>query len=97
MKLFNKQRDTVAILIIFIIFVKFFDPTFVKKISNINYDAYQSFFQTEFTQKDIRIIDLDDRSLKEVGQFPWRRDKLAKLLDNLSYAEPKVVAFDIFF
>ena len=97
MKLFNKQRDTVAILIIFIIFVKFFDPTFIKKISNINYDAYQSFFQTEFTQKDIRIIDLDDRSLKEVGQFPWRRDKLAKLLDNLSYAEPKVVAFDIFF
>ena len=97
MKLFNKQRDTVAILIILIIFIKFFDPSFIRKISNINYDSYQSFFQTDFTQNNIRIIDIDDRSLQEVGQFPWRRDRLATILENLTYANPKVIAFDIFF
>ena len=97
MKIFNKQRDTVAIVIVIIILIKFLNPSIIKKISNINYDSYQSFFEKDFDQKDIRIIDIDDRSLAEVGQFPWRRDKVAKILDNLTEANPKVIAFDIFF
>ena len=32
-----------------------------------------------------------------MGQFPWRRDKVSKIVDNLTSANPKVVAFDIFF
>tara|TARA_B110000503_G_C7161378_1_gene419807 strand:- start:920 stop:2917 length:1998 start_codon:yes stop_codon:yes gene_type:complete len=97
MKIFNKQRDTVAIVIVLIILIKLINPSIIKKISNINYDSYQAFFEKEFDQKDIRIIDIDDRSLDEVGQFPWRRDKVAKIVDNLTSANPKVIAFDIFF
>ena len=97
MRLFNKQRDIVAILIIFILFLKFFEPSFVRKISNLNYDTYQTLFLQNFDRQDIRIIDIDDKSIKEIGQFPWRRDKLAKIIDNLNKANPKVIAFDIFF
>ena len=97
MKKFNRQRVTVVIVIALIILIKFINPSIIKKISNINYDSYQSFFEKEFDQKDIRIIDIDDRSLAEVGQFPWRRDKVAKIVDNLTEANPKVIAFDIFF
>ena len=97
MRLFNKQRDTVAILIILILFLKFFDPSFVRKISNLNYDTFQTIFTKNFDRQDIRIIDIDDKSIKEIGQFPWRRDKLAKIIDNLNKANPKVIAFDIFF
>ena len=96
MRLFNKQRDIVAILIIFILFLKFFEPSFVRKISNLNYDTYQTLFLQNFDRQDIRIIDIDDKSIKEIGQFPWRRDKLAKIIDNLNKANPKVIAFDIF-
>ena len=97
MKIFNKQRDTVAIAIAIVILIKILNPSIIKKISNINYDSYQSFFEKEFDQKDIRIIDIDDKSLAEVGQFPWRRDKVARIVDNLTKANPKVIAFDIFF
>ncbi len=48
MKIFNKQRDTVAIVIALIILIKFINPSIIKKISNINYDSYQSFFEKEF-------------------------------------------------
>ena len=76
--------------------MKFFDPSFVRKISNLNYDTFQTIFTKNFDRQDIRIIDIDDKSIKEIGQFPWRRDKLAKIIDNLNKANPKVIAFDIF-
>ena len=34
--------------------------------------------------KDVVIVDIDERSLKELGQWPWSRNKFAKLIDNLT-------------
>jgi len=97
MKFFNKEKSTIVVAILLILFIKFFNTDFIKKLSNINYDAYQSTFEQPFNLQDIKIIDIDDKSISEIGQFPWRRDKLAKLLNNLTEDNPKVIAFDIFF
>lgn len=45
----------------------------------------------------IVIIDIDEKSLKNEGQWPWPRNKIAQLTDNLFRAGAVVVAFDIFF
>ena len=37
------------------------------------------------------------KSLKKLGQFPWRRDIHSKIINNLNSANTKVIAFDIFF
>ena len=47
--------------------------------------------------KNIVIIDLDNRSLKEVGQWPWSRDTVSELLINLTNAGVGLVGFDIVF
>ena len=47
--------------------------------------------------KNIVIIDLDNRSLKEVGQWPWSRDTVSDLLINLTNAGVGLVGFDIVF
>ncbi|MEA2017418.1 MAG: adenylate/guanylate cyclase domain-containing protein, partial [Campylobacterota bacterium] len=47
--------------------------------------------------QNIVIIDLDDRSLKEVGQWPWSRDTVSKLLSNLTNSNIGLIAMDIVF
>ncbi|PPC75944.1 adenylate/guanylate cyclase domain-containing protein [Pokkaliibacter plantistimulans] len=45
----------------------------------------------------IVIVDIDERSLREQGRWPWNRDKVAQMLANLAQAGTAVVAFDILF
>ncbi len=43
------------------------------------------------------IIDIDEKSLKEIGQWPWSRNKVAKILENLTNSGVGLIAFDIVF
>ncbi|MDD5156679.1 CHASE2 domain-containing protein [Sulfurimonas sp.] len=47
--------------------------------------------------ENIIIIDIDERSLKELGQWPWSRDVVSKLLQNLAEYEVGIVGLDIVF
>src|SRR5260221_5554926 len=42
-------------------------------------------------------LDIDDRALDVIGKWPWRRNKLAIILDEVARAKPKAVATDIIF
>jgi adenylate cyclase len=44
---------------------------------------------------DIAIIVVDDRSLAQIGQWPWPRAKLAEMVEVLRLAGAKSVGFDI--
>lgn len=60
--------------------------------------AYQVLFLVRGEQSwdsRIVIVEIDDRSLAELGRFPWKRDRFAQLLNVLARAEENIVAFDI--
>src|SRR5579871_6004202 len=42
--------------------------------------------------KNIAIIAIDEESLDKIGRWPWSRDVLAKLTDQLAAAKAKVIA-----
>ncbi len=46
---------------------------------------------------DIAIIAIDDKSIAELGRFPWTRTEYAHLISRLSDAGAKRVLFDAFF
>lgn len=46
---------------------------------------------------NIGIIAIDEKSIAELGRYPWSRDNYARLLDRLSAAKAKAVMFDVFF
>lgn len=48
-------------------------------------------------QQPVVVVDLDEASLAEVGQWPWPRERVAELLTRLSDAGAAVVAFDVVF
>ena len=54
-------------------------------------------FAHKNTMAPVVIVDIDERSLREHGRFPWSRAKVAHMVDNLSTAGAAVIAFDIMF
>ena len=83
-------------MIIFLI-IKFQDSNFVKKIENISYDFFQSIFTVDTDFNNVVIVDIDEKSIGEIGQFPWRRDIFAKLINKLNTLDASIISFDIFF
>jgi len=72
-------------------------PFFVQAISNYTYDAFIRASALDEKSNSIVIIDLDDRSIHSVAQWPWPRFLMATLTDKLIKAGASVVAFDIVF
>ena len=45
----------------------------------------------------IAIVDVDERSLAALGQWPWRRDRLGALVDRLRESGARTIALDLVF
>jgi len=58
------------------------------------FDAYQRLRPRPYTPLPVRIIDIDEQSLARLGQWPWPRTRLAKLVDRARAAGAAVVVFD---
>ncbi len=46
---------------------------------------------------NVVIIDIDNKSLHEIGQWPWPRNKIAMLLDTLTQAGAGIIGLDMVF
>ncbi len=46
---------------------------------------------------NIVIIDIDDKSLEQIGQWPWSRDVVSRLLTTLTQNEIGLIGFDMVF
>jgi signal transduction histidine kinase len=47
--------------------------------------------------EDIAIVAIDEASMARFGRFPWSRQVIARTIDALAAARPKVIALDILF
>jgi len=67
-----------------------------KRLQYATFDTYNKLKPRDATDK-IAIIDIDEESLKTMGQWPWSRSTMAQLIANLNELGAKVIAFDIVF
>ena len=74
------------------------DPNLVARLRLLGFDILQQTLpRSPDPSYPVRIIDIDERSIKAFGNWPWRRDILAQLVDKLSAAGARVVVFDMVF
>jgi adenylate cyclase len=74
------------------------DPGFLQAQRAAGFDTLQRLWPRQPDQdQPVRIVDIDEKSLKAFGQWPWPRDQLAKMTRNLADLGAAVVAFDIIF
>ena len=72
-------------------------PDLLDRLSLIAFDLYQRAAPRQPGNAPIRIVDIDDKSFAKIGQWPWPRTIVAKLVDRLAGAGAAVIAFDIDF
>ena len=61
------------------------------------FDIYQRIEPRKIQKLPVGIIDIDEKSLFEIGQWPWPRTVLADLLERLAAAKAGGIAFDMVF
>ncbi len=71
---------------------------FLHRLENIAYDARLLATMPRRPDDRIVIVDIDEASLKAEGRWPWSRDKLARMVDQLfDHYGTFLVAFDVVF
>ena len=70
----------------------------VKSLDNIIYDARLRLTMPKTLDSRIVIVDIDEKSLAEVGHWPWGRNKLAELsVELLKRQQVALLGFDLVF
>lgn len=61
------------------------------------FDTYQRIAPRPYEDAPVRIVDIDDETVRRLGQWPWPRTDMAELTRRLAEAGASTVAFDIVF
>jgi len=85
---------TFSILLFFLSIAK---PTLIDFLNNRLYDALLKSAHTDEPSGNPVIVDIDERSLKEYGQWPWPRYRIAILLDKLEELGALGIGLDMLF
>ena len=74
-----------------------FSPTIFQ---HLDYKIYDSFLKSTSKVPDNHssvIVDIDEKSLKKFGQWPWPRYRVAELLDKINHYDPATISLDVIF
>lgn len=74
-----------------------FPPAFLERLDHATYDILVRSARTRPPDARLVIVDVDERSLTTIGQWPWRRDLIGELIDRLRNGGASVVALDMVF
>jgi adenylate cyclase len=75
--------------------VRGYDPAVLGDLRALVFDQYQRVAPREYKPLPVKIVDIDDESLKRLGQWPWPRSLMAQLLAKLREQGAASVALDV--
>ena len=77
--------------------LRVWDPAPVEEIRIRTFDTFQRIDPRTKTQRPVTIVDIDDKSMEKLGQWPWPRTRIADLITELTRLGAVVIAFDVVF
>ena len=77
--------------------VMWVEPLFLKKLQFGISDMLMRQFSLPSRSGKVAIIDIDESSLEEMGQWPWPRHMIGDMVDKLESLGAKVIVFDMVF
>ena len=102
LKKFNKKKFFIyfGVAILIAIFTSLFNIFFYKYIDHFDDKLKDYMFLVRGAKpvsNNVVILDIDEKSLAKLGQWPWPRNKVAQILQNLAAANVGVIGLDIVF
>ncbi|MCG8558306.1 MAG: adenylate/guanylate cyclase domain-containing protein [Hyphomicrobiales bacterium] len=88
----------IALTVLFgFVMLRAWDPVPLELLRLKSFDLYQLLKPRTVTQRPVVIVDIDEPSLEALGQWPWPRTLMAKLVDEVMAKGAVALAFDIVF
>jgi adenylate cyclase len=94
---FGLTRAICVLLLFALVPLRILDPLPLEEIRLRTFDLYQNLRPRETVSRPVVIIDIDEASLKEIGQWPWPRTIVADLVTQLTQLGVAAIAFDVIF
>ncbi len=85
------------ILTLLLLIVHSLRPAMITQLGDLVFDSYQRAHPRPYQDVPVRVVDIDDETLARLGQWPWPRTDMARLIRTLSKAGAAAVAMDIVF
>ena len=73
------------------------DPAPIEELRIRTFDGFQRLEPRVKTARPVTIVDIDEKSLEKLGQWPWPRTRIADIITSLTQMGAVAVAFDIVF
>src|SRR5471030_2939335 len=73
------------------------DPAPIEEFRVRTFDTFQVIDPRVKTARPVTIVDIDEKSLGKLGQWPWPRTRIADMIANLTKLGAVVIAFDVIF
>jgi serine phosphatase RsbU (regulator of sigma subunit)/CHASE2 domain-containing sensor protein len=70
-------------------------PAWMLRVQETGFDLYQTMAPRRVATMPATVVAIDDRSLSALGQWPWPRTMLAKLVREIARHDPGAIAIDI--
>ena len=94
---FGLARAVCVVLLFALVPLRMFDPRPIEELRLRAFDLFQVLRPREQTARPVVIIDIDEASLKEIGQWPWPRTVVADLVTRLTALGAAAIGFDAVF
>ncbi len=94
---FGLARAVCIVLLFALVPLRLADPRPIEELRLRTFDLFQVLRPREQTARPVVIADIDEASLKEIGQWPWPRTVVADLVTRLSELGAVAIGFDIVF
>ncbi len=93
----NVSRLLALVLLLAMVALRVVDPAPLETLRLKTFDLYQIALAPKPTPQQVIIVDIDEKSLNELGQWPWPRSTLAKIIDKVGQAGAVAVGLDVLF
>ena len=94
---FGLARAVCTLLLFALVPLRIADPRPLEEARLRTFDLFQALRPREQTARPVVIVDLDEKSQKEIGQWPWPRTVLADLVSEIARMGAAAIGFDIVF
>lgn len=78
-----------------------FDPAVIREqLESRAYDLrlnIKNYLVTEPPSKNIFVVAIDEKSIADIGRWPWSRNIMAELIARISDGRPKVIGLDVMY
>ena len=94
---FGVARAVCLVLLFALVPLRLADPRPLEELRLRTFDLFQVLRPREQTARPVAIVDIDEESLKAIGQWPWPRTTVADLITRITQLGAAVIGFDVIF